>query len=146
MISIIFVFWCLKMSFLQKKSCEIALFFQNIWSYQKKAVPLHSLSTRRSDITNWCGSSVGQNTCLSRMGSRVRVSSAPQGRCKCIFFCFSYTRPTCLSHKKKMKATLIGGFHPIFILFKVLSMSLTNIRRTSLPQRYLRAHLESEDT
>ena len=35
--------------------------------------------------------------------------------------------------QKKIKATLIGGFHPIFILFKVLSMSLTNIRRTSLP-------------
>ena len=35
--------------------------------------------------------------------------------------------------QKKIKATLIGGFYPIFIVFKVLSMSLTNIRRTSLP-------------
>ena len=26
----------------------------------------------------WCVSSVGQNTCLSRMGSRVRVPYAPQ--------------------------------------------------------------------
>ena len=50
-ISIFYVFWCLKMSFLQKKSYECALFFQKIWSYQKKAVPLHPLSKRKCDIT-----------------------------------------------------------------------------------------------
>ena len=49
-ISIFYVFWCLKMSFLQKKSYECALFFQKIWSYQKKAVPLHPLSKRKCDI------------------------------------------------------------------------------------------------
>ena len=32
----------------------------------------------RSQFTGWSGSSVGQNTCLSRTGSRVRVPSGPQ--------------------------------------------------------------------
>ena len=36
--------------FFSKKSYEFALFFQKIWSYQKKAVPLHPLSKRKCDI------------------------------------------------------------------------------------------------
>ena len=49
-ISIFYVFWCLKMSFLQKNHMNLHFFFQKIWSYQKKAVPLHPLSKRKCDI------------------------------------------------------------------------------------------------
>ena len=36
----------------QEKCRKIALFCKNIWSYQKKAVPLHPLSKRKSTVTN----------------------------------------------------------------------------------------------
>ena len=31
---------------------NFALFYRKIWSYQKKAVPLHPLSKRKSTVTN----------------------------------------------------------------------------------------------
>ena len=34
-----------------KKSHNFAFFLKKIWSYQKKAVPLHPLSKRKCDIT-----------------------------------------------------------------------------------------------
>ena len=38
----------------EEKCTFFAFFFENIWSCQKKAVPLHSLSKRKYDIRSRC--------------------------------------------------------------------------------------------
>ena len=38
---------------------NFVFFSKNIWSIQKKAVPLHPVSKTKLDILKWCGSSVG---------------------------------------------------------------------------------------
>ena len=50
----------------------------------------------------WCVSSVGQNTCLSRMGSRVRASYTPQKSLKIFLRLFFVTKDSKKSDNAKL--------------------------------------------
>ena len=64
--------------FFQKNCNFFENFIEKICRFQKNAYLCIRVRQKRISLNKWCGSSAGQNTGLSRRGSRVRVPSAPQ--------------------------------------------------------------------
>ena len=81
-----------------------ALFYRKIWSYQKKAVPLHPLSKRKSTVTN------GIKAITSDFGSE-NLGSIPG---------WSTKKPACRAFfEKNLKCVMgYGQPHKIILNYK----------------------------
>ena len=83
---------------------NFALFYRKIWSYQKKAVPLHPLSKRKSTVTN------GIKAITSDFGSE-NLGSIPG---------WSTKKPACRAFfEKNLKCVMgYGQPHKIILNYK----------------------------